>query len=168
VKLSPVISWALFLLICAGVAQAQGSMGYIVPHQREIPALRPAFYHSRDFWLRFSVQESSALVDYSASQHGFRAGQYEQNPIFGSKRPSFARMTAIGTPIEFGYAFLGWRMEQSRSRLIRRASWVPTALSAGEHIGLAIHDDGYAIPNRSNPGRPHIGNGPHVSLALHF
>ena len=83
----------------------------------KISTSRFAFIHrkeateqsKRKFLAVTAAQWGLMVTDYELSQRHFARGGHETNPIFGSARPSRARMYAVGVPINAALTFLAWR-----------------------------------------------------------
>lgn len=96
------------------------------------------FWHSKKFWTAFAIDSAAMVADYGESQAAFARGAHETNPIFGSRRPSFARMSVIGIPFTFAYSYTSWRMSESRHRVLRDAWLLPVTYDVGNHAYLAF------------------------------
>jgi len=118
---------AVLVLVPAGQAQS--------PHRRP-------FYRSKAFWIAFTVDVAASAADVAGSQHAFRQGGHETDPIFGARRPSTARMLAIGLPIAFGTVLGSYELHNRlpEGHWWRNAAWAPVAWDAANHARLAAHD----------------------------
>jgi hypothetical protein len=97
---------------------------------------RKHWYSSKRFWVTFSADVAASVADYEASQQAFSRGATEDNPIFGSPRPSMARMLSIGVPWAFGMQYLGYRIGNKFKPL----GYAPLVGDLAIHIPNAIHN----------------------------
>ena len=103
------------------------------------------FYRSKAFWTALALDTGAMAADYAESESSFRRGAHETDPIYGSRRPSTARMYSIGIPTTFvitlGSYELSTRLHaQDHGLESRLGSWVPVGYDAASHIRWAIED----------------------------
>jgi hypothetical protein len=122
-KASQILAFALFFLISASGANAS-----------------PHWYTSKKFWIPFAVDAAAAVADYHSAQVGFAHGEHENDPVFGSSQPSMARMTTIGLTADFALSYTGYRMSESKHKILRDFYWLPASADAEEHQYYAVRN----------------------------
>jgi hypothetical protein len=115
------------------------------------------FWQSGKFWATFAISTAATLADYKTSEDCFRRGCVEQDPFFGSARPSMARMTAMGMPITFAISWAGYKMSESKHPVLRDTWLLPTVAQTASHGVLAYENAKYCTTpkvsfSRSLPG----------------
>jgi hypothetical protein len=92
------------------------------------------FWRSKKFWIAFTIDTGATLADFGEAQNAWAVGSSENDPIFGTARPGFGRMTAIGMPITFAVSYASFRMSGSRHRWARALWPLPVAYDAADHV----------------------------------
>ena len=137
----------LIAILLAGAGAARG---------QAVEARRPHFWQSRTFWKVLAIDSLAMVGDYAAFQATPARAVHEQDPLFGSRRPSMPHMIAIGEPFAFAAAIASEKLREDH----KRWWWAPVAADVAEHTALMFKNislaDARAPSSKQIPMPPRI------------
>lgn len=102
---------------------------------------------SRRSWLILSAAgHTAATLDAYSTRRAIAMGGVESNPLIRPFAHSPAIYAALQTdPLVLNY--VGYRLQRSQNKFLRRIWWVPQSVGIAASFGAAMHDLGYK-PNQ--------------------